>query len=218
MSSTIEHTEILEQYTELRIQDRSVLVSLIRERQKNGSDRYDEVWNGIYVMSLMANNEHQNLIAQLAAVLTATVQWASQGSVFPGVNISDQEQDWRHNYRVSDVAVFLNETTAQNRRTHWFGGSDLAVEIVSPNDGTREKFDFYASVGTRELLVIDRDPWVLEFYRLQDKRLQLVNSSTVENKGLLECETVPLSLKLIAGDTRPQIEVTHRNTGQRWTI
>lgn len=218
MSSVVDQPDILEQYTELRIQDRNVLTSVIRERQRNGSDRCDEVWEGVYIVSPLANNEHQNLVTQLGAVLTASIQWASLGTVFTGVNVSDQEEDWRRNFRVPDVAVFLNDAKAVNLGTHWFGGPDFAVEIVSPNDGTREKFDFYASVGTRELLVIDRDPWVLELYHLRDEHLELVKSSTVENKTLLECETVPLTLKLIPGDTRPQIEVVHQNTKQHWTI
>ncbi|WP_166827820.1 Uma2 family endonuclease [Thalassoroseus pseudoceratinae] len=218
MSSTIEQTEILEEYAELRIQDRSVLTSVIRERRKNGSDRYDEVWDGVYIVSPLANNELQNLITQLAAIMTATVQWASHGHVFAGVNVSDQEEDWRQDYRVPDVGVFLNDTKATNRGTHWFGGPDFAVEIVSPNDRTREKLDFYASVGTRELLVIDRDPWGLELYRLRNDQLAIVASSTVENGTILASETAPLSFRLRKGEPRPHIEVVHQDGQQNWTI
>lgn len=218
MSSLVEQPEVLEQYTELRIQDRLVLTSVIRERQKNGSDRFDEVWNGVYVVSPLANNEHQSLVTQLAAVLSASVQWASHGTVFAGVNVSDQEEDWRQNYRVPDVAVFLNDTRATNQGTHWFGGPDFAVEIVSPNDRTREKLDFYASVGTRELLIIDRDPWVLELYRLQNDQLALVDRSTTDNGTPLVSDTVPLTFRLIAGETRPNIDVVHKDGEPRWLI
>ena len=35
------------------------LAHLIRERRECGGDRYDEVWDGVYVMSPLADNEHQ---------------------------------------------------------------------------------------------------------------------------------------------------------------
>ena len=37
------------------------LAHLIRERRESGGDRYDEVWDGVYVMSPLADNEHQQL-------------------------------------------------------------------------------------------------------------------------------------------------------------
>ena len=89
----------------------------------------------------------------------------------PGANITDLEEDWTHNYRCPDVVVFLKEGRAINRETHFFGGPDFAVEIVSEFDRSREKLPFYARVGVRELLLVDRDPWVLELFRLQDDRL-----------------------------------------------
>jgi len=48
------------------------------------------------------------------------------------------------------------------------GGPDFAVEILNPGDRTPEKLPFYASVNVRELLVVDRDPWSLELFRLCD--------------------------------------------------
>jgi hypothetical protein len=32
---------------------------LKRQRALTGADRFDEVWNGVYVMAPLANNEHQ---------------------------------------------------------------------------------------------------------------------------------------------------------------
>ena len=36
---------------------------------------------------------------------------------------------------------------------------------------SREKLDFYAKVGTREVLILDRDPWSLELYALRRDRM-----------------------------------------------
>jgi len=55
---------------------------------------------------------------------------------------------------VPDVLVFSNDTAAIDRKSHWLGGPELAIEIVSPGDKTLEKLDFYAAVKTQELLVI----------------------------------------------------------------
>ena len=34
---------------------------LVAQRRADGTDKYDEVWEGMYVMAPMANNEHQDL-------------------------------------------------------------------------------------------------------------------------------------------------------------
>ena len=101
-----------------------------------------------------------------------TVIWESRlGKVMAGVNVSDREHGWKKNYRCPDVVVFLNHTKAVDCDTFWFGGPDFAVEIASPGDRSREKLEFYAKVGTRELLLVDRKPWSLELYRLDGEKL-----------------------------------------------
>src|SRR5690349_10227794 len=105
---------------------------LKRERALTGADRFDEVWNGVYVMAPLANNEHQHVMLQLAFAFRAAIRIPDDGWVFPGCNISDREDNWKKNYRCPDVAVFLKGNPAQDRDTHWFGGPDFAVEIVSP--------------------------------------------------------------------------------------
>jgi len=64
---------------------------LLEQRRAWGADRYDEVWEGIYVMSPMPNNEHQGFVGALSAVYQVVVGWNKEGEVFPGANISDQE-------------------------------------------------------------------------------------------------------------------------------
>ena len=176
------------------------------------------IWEGVYIMAQMANNEHQDLAAGLTTVLRVAVQWDGLGLVLSGANISDKQDDWTSNYRCPGVVAFLNDTQAENCDTHWYGGPDFAVEIIIPNDRAREKLDFYAKVNTRELLIVDRDPWALELYRLQDKKLVLAGKSTLDDAAVLSSEVVPLSWQLIPGDKRPQIEVAHIDGKQSWTI
>jgi hypothetical protein len=196
-----------------RIEQKRVLES----RADSQSDKYDEVWDGVYIVSPLPNDEHQGLVAMLCHCLVATVAIPGLGLVRPGVNVSDQEDDWTKNYRCPDVVVYLNGTTAQNRDTYWLGGPDFLVEVISEYDKSRDKLDFYAKVGSREALFIDRSPWALELYRLVDGQLVLIGKSTPDDPIVLRSELLPLSFRLVAGDPRPRIEIIHSDGVQRWS-
>ena len=190
--------------------------SLIRRRRARGEDRYDEVWEGVYVMNAQPTNVHQSLVSRLSFVFESVIGQLGLGMVLPGTNVSDRADGWKKNYRCPDVAVYLNETKAINWETHWQGGPDLAVEIASPRDRTWEKIEFYASVGTRELLIIDRDPWTLELYRLTNSQLTLVAKLAVDSPDSFQTESVPLRWRLISGPHRPLLEATVLDGSQHW--
>src|SRR5262249_14655388 len=80
---------------------------LIRERKRLGADRYDEVWNGVYVMPSMPSLEHQELVHDLGTLLDEVVKRPGLGKIYPGVNVSDRGPDWKSNYRVPDLVVVL---------------------------------------------------------------------------------------------------------------
>ena len=191
---------------------------LIAHRRAAGIDKFDEVWDGVYVMSPLANDEHQSIVGDLTTILNNVVGWPGLGDVRPGVNVSDRKDDWKSNYRCPDIAVFLKGTVAENCDTFWCGGPDLAIEIVSPGDRIAEKLPFYAATGTRELLVVDREPWALRSYRLQDDKLVEVGVSTVAESLVLGSEVVPLSWQLVTDESRPAIRVAHADGQQHWLI
>lgn len=198
--------------------DRSFEDQIRAEREAQGVDKYDEVWDGVYVMSRLADDEHQDLVGEFDSLLRAVITRTGRGAVRPGVNVSDRDTDWMSNFRIPDVAVFLNETTAINRGTHWQGGPDFAVEITSEDDRSREKLPFYAQVAVRELLLVDRTPWTLELYRLQAGQLELVGRSTPEKPSRLTSEVVGLEFELAPGKPRPQIQVRQSDGAQSWRI
>ena len=202
----------------LLITDPLIEERIIADRKARGIDQFDEVWDGVYVMAAMANDEHQYLVKELTTIICFCVDWQKLGQTRPGVNISDRRHDWGANFRIPDVAVFLNESTAENCNTFWFGGPDMAIEVVSDGDRSREKLGFYATVGTRELLLIDRDPWRLSLYRLIDQKLDLVNDSLSRPDDELTCETIPLTFKLMTDLATPVIRVAHRENDQTWDI
>ena len=189
---------------------------LIRRRRLHEEDRYDEVWEGVYVMNAQPNDEHQSIVSRLTYIFEFVIGEPGMGKVRPGTNISDRAKGWKENYRCPDVAVFLNNSTAINRRTHWQGGPDLAVEIASPRDQTWEKIEFYAGVGTRELLIIDRAPWAIELYRLNDSQLSLVGRTVIDSTTILETKSVPLRWRLVQGPERPLLEATLLDGSKSW--
>jgi len=188
------------------------------ERDLSGADRYDEVWEGICMMVPMPGDEHQQIVMRIAAISQEAVGWPELGEVRAGVNLSDRGDDWEHDYRVPDVAVFLRAGRAENCGTHWRGAADLLVEITSPGDRTREKIPFYDRLGVVELLLVDRQSWMLELYRREEGRLQIVGQSSADAGEVLASATVPLTFQLLLGVPRPQIRVTHVNSGRQWMV
>lgn len=199
------------------IRDRDIERRMIARRRRLGLDKFDEVWNGVYVMAPLANNEHQDVVGGLSTLLTIVVGWPRLGTVLPGANISDRRIGWKKNFRCPDVAVFLNDNRAVNCDTHWFGGPDFAVEVINPGENVAKKFGFYAKVGTRELLVLNRSPWKLSLFRLADGEFCLNGDSFVADGTWLASQVLPLSFRLNDGVERPRLEARHSD-GQTWIV
>ena len=181
-------------------------------------DRWTEVWEGVTVMSPLANNEHQNLVIALGSVFWAVVESPGLGLTHSGVNLSDRTPNWVENYRNPDVTVYLNGNPAVDHGTHYVGGPDFAVEVVSPGENPTAKFAFYAAVGTRELLIVYRDPWKLELFALEGGVLTLAGSSTLSSPAVCTSVALGLTLRLVEGTRRPRIAVTQPSTGHTWSV
>jgi Uma2 family endonuclease len=191
---------------------------VLAARIGSDGDQYDEMWEGVYIVTPLPNDEHQEIVSELDFILQETVGQARLGKVRPGVNLSDRDKGWEQNYREPDVAVFLRDGRAINHGTHWQGAADFLVEIISPGERTREKIPFYSSIGVIELLVIDRDPWSLELYRHENGQLTKVGQSTLAAPDVLESRTIGLTFQLLPGEARPQIRATHPASGRQWVF
>lgn len=196
--------------------DRFVEDEIRAKRKASGGDRYDEVWEGTYVMAPLANLEHQQVATRLAAILDELFGRMGQAMVLAGANVSDREQGWEQNFRCPDVVAAFHGGRARDCVTHWCGGPDFLAEIVSRDDKSRDKFEFYAKVGVRELLLVDRDPWALELYQLQGSELKLAGASTLANAVPLPSQVLGVSFRLVPGEVRPQIEVSHSQSNKTW--
>ncbi|WP_435016555.1 Uma2 family endonuclease [Tundrisphaera sp. TA3] len=199
----------------LVVLDPEDLKQIIRRRRKTGADRYDEVWDGVYVMSPIADNNHQRLASQFVIAIDGALKPQINAIVLAGTNVSDRKVKWQKNYRVPDVAVFLPGNPAEDMDAFWHGGPDFVVEVVSHRDRSRQKLDFYAAVGVRELLLVDRDPWALELYRLDGDHFERVDAIA---DGSLMSRVLPLRFNLTADTPTPKILVDQTIDGRRWAF
>lgn len=58
--------------------------ALLERRRQLGQDRYDEVWDGVYVMNPAPSYEHQRLAQQLAVLLDPLARAAGLEAVAGG--------------------------------------------------------------------------------------------------------------------------------------
>jgi Uma2 family endonuclease len=200
------------------IVDRALELRLQAERAATGADRYDEVWESTYMMAPMPNDEHQQIVSRLASIFQDIIDWPGHGHVRPGVNISDRIDGWQQNYRVPDVAVFLNDGRAENHEAFWYGGPDFAVEVTSPDDQTAEKLPFYARVKVRELLIVERTPWQLVLLSLDGDQLHRIGQSVPTQSETLISAVLPFRFAMVPGDRRPHIRVWHSESDKEWLV
>jgi len=199
------------------IADPGVEKRIIAERRARGWDRKDEVWDGVYIIMPDPNVEHQEIVSNLVGAFRDVVRPPKGGKVFPGLNLSDRTDDWKDNYRCPDVAVFLAGNSAQVFEAHICGPADFLVEIVSPGDKSRDKLEFYAELGARELLIIDRYPWLLELYHHNGSELVLTGQSTVDQSDVITSAVLPLSFQLLPAQPRPDIHMAERGGTRTWS-
>ncbi len=177
-----------------------------------------ECWDGVEVMASPANNEHQRLVMRLAEICSSLLDWDRGEASLPGANLSDRVEDWESNYRCPDVLVYLKGNPAVEHVTHWVGGPDFLVEILSNGENPTAKFDFYSSVQALEILIVERFPWALELFQLRDGQYVSTGRTRVGSSVALTVQALGLTFQLKPGSKRPLIEVQHLASGKKWRV
>ena len=165
----------------------------------------------------LPNMEHQRIVGFFMRVFYQIFELDGPVLCLPGANVSDRIQGWDKNYREPDVIVVLEGGQAKECDTHLVGGPDFLVEVISPDDRSREKLPFYAKLGSREVLLIDRDPWQLELYQLKRGKLRLVGTAKPGDETKLTSVVLPFSFELLEGKSRPKIRIRHTEREWAWT-
>jgi Uma2 family endonuclease len=117
---------------------------LIEQRQRTGADLYDEMWKGEYHMAPAPRGSHGLAEDQLAQILGPLARHAGLFGSGP-FNLGDS-----FDYRVPDRGY----RRTQESRT-WYPTAAIVVEIISPDDESWAKLDFYAAHEVDEVLIVD---------------------------------------------------------------
>lgn len=154
---------------------------LLERRRALGQDLFDEVWEGEYHMVPGPHGRHGQIDFELAAVLRPRAKRAGlQGSGQCNIGLPDD-------YRVPDQAYFADAAPKL-----YYPSAEIVVEIVSPGDESRLKFDFYFRAGVKEVVIVDPDLRTVEWFARGDAGFvrvdvsDLLTISAEELSGLLD--------------------------------
>jgi Uma2 family endonuclease len=125
----------------------------LERRRALGQDGFDEVWDGVYHVVPMAHGRQGAMDHELAFALRTAAKAAGLRGSGP-INIGHPMD-----YRVPDAVYLRTRQTAM-----WNPTAAIVVEILSPNDESRQKFDFYFRAGVEELLLVDPLERTVEWY------------------------------------------------------
>lgn len=122
----------------------------LRRRRALGQDGRDEIWEGTYHVAPHAGAEHATVAYEIIVALAPRARAA--GMVGGGeFNLGEPDD-----FRVPDGGWF-----ARQPRGTYVATAVVVLEVLSPDDETFAKFDFYAGHGVREVLVgHPSDRWV----------------------------------------------------------
>ena len=133
------------------------LEALIEKRRRLGLDGHDEVWDGVYVMAPHAHSDHGIVQDEVQGALFSR---AKAAGLIPGSSFNVGEPD---NFRVPDGGYHR-----QRPGTLYVPTAAMVLEVLSPDDETFAKFDFYAAHEVEEILVADPETGTVRCWQLVD--------------------------------------------------
>jgi Uma2 family endonuclease len=163
----------------------------LQDRRRRGIDRWDEVWDGVLHVPPEPSSDHQRLEARLLRVLAPLAE-ARGLEAFVQLSILDP-RDHTKNYRTPDL-LDVDPKHVIRRGTE--GPVELAIDILSPDDESREKMPFYAARGVKEFWLVDPDTRVVEVYVLRGGTYATV---VADRTGILRAPALDLDLTIVDG-------------------
>ncbi len=143
--------------------------ALIVRRHSLGQDRFDEVWDGEYHMAPGPTGPHALVDGELLALLHPLAKSAGMYAT-TAFNLGDGPED----FRVPDGGCHRERPVGT-----WVPTAAVVVEILSPDDETYAKFDFYASRGVEEIIVADPMRRRVEIWRRRGDHYETAPASDV---------------------------------------
>lgn len=139
---------------------------LIAKRRALGQDLFDEVWEGDYHVAPAVHGRHAEVDDEVAAILHPRARRAGLRGRGPA-NVGTPDD-----YRVPDRSYYADRTTRTFHPT-----AAIVIEIVSLDDESRNKFDFYFRVGVKEVAIIDPNARTVEWYAREESGFRPADGS-----------------------------------------
>ncbi len=133
------------------------MANLLERRRSLGQDRFDEMWSGEPHLAAPKHSNHGLIKGRLVYALEPR---ASRVGLLAGDSFNLGEPD---DFRVPDAGYHRAVPG-----TLYVSTAVLVLEVLSADDETFEKFDFYAAHGVDELLVADPDTRTVRCWHLTD--------------------------------------------------
>ncbi len=176
------------------------ILAYLEERRQRGLDHRDEVWDGVLHVVPPPSMRHQSLGTDLLVVLVPLLREHGLRAVYEAGVF--EHRDSVHNYRVPDLVV-ADPLHVSERGIE--GRAELVVEVLSPNDTSRHKFEFYARCGVPEVWIVHPATRAIEVHVLRDG---VYREQPVAKDGTIEAPRFALSLRVVEG---PRLRVTWRD-------
>jgi Uma2 family endonuclease len=144
------------------------LEAWLQRRRRLGLDRRDEVWEGRYVVAPDPHSNHGEVQLALGALLRpAARRLGLQATATFNLGGPDD-------FRVPDAGLVPRPAGV------WHDTAALVVEILSPDDQTFDKLDFYTAHGVQELLVLDWRDRSVRCFALQEGQREMAASAVLD--------------------------------------
>ena len=141
---------------------------LLARRRRSGADRFDEVWEGRYVVAPDPHSSHGDVQGEVFGLLKAAARRLGLRAAMT-FNLGHPDD-----YRIPDGGLLPGPHGV------WHETAVLVVEVLSPEDMTFEKLDFYTARGARELLVLDWRDRSVRCFALQDGQAERDRSEVLD--------------------------------------
>ena len=151
------------------------LERFLERRRRSGADRLDEVWEGRYVVAPDPHSHHGAVMGELYALLKPVARRLGLRAV-QTFNLGGPGD-----YRIPDAGLTGAPPGV------WHDSAALVVEVLSPDDMTFEKLDFYTAHGVQELLVVDWRDRSVRCFALQEGQAERDRSEVL---GMTTAEVV----------------------------
>ncbi|MBX3031763.1 MAG: Uma2 family endonuclease [Chloroflexi bacterium] len=140
----------------------------LAQRKARGQDLHDEVWEGVYHVAAAPSNRHGHVDDQLGWILRPIAQRAGLTGT-TACNIGGPMD-----FRVPDRAYFhvLEDVV-------WNPSAAIVVEVVSPDDESRAKTDFFFRAGIEEMLIVDPLQRTVEWFTRGATGFEAADGSTL---------------------------------------